>query len=225
MIPWELLDRALIPESGEELLLYQHGRDFSIRVNGCELMNSRRHGSEEALAEMACEIIAARPCPRMLIGGLGMGYTAAAARRQLGADGQIVIAEIVPAVVAWNRGLLAELAGRPLDDPRIVVREIDIARILQEEQEAYDAILLDVDNGPDGLTRQGNNWLYGKAGLKAAWAALRPSGVLAVWSSGPDHSFTRRLQQAGFAVKEVCARARAIGKGSRHTIWLAVRRL
>lgn len=223
MIPWELLDRALIPGSGEELLLYQHGQDFSIRVNGDELMSSRVHGSEEALADMACEIIVGRPCPRILIGGLGMGYTAAAALRRLGADSQVVIAEIMPAVVAWNRGPLAELAGHPLADPRIVIREIDVARIMQDEKQAYDAILLDVDNGPKGLTRRDNNWLYTPAGLKAASEALRPNGVLAVWSAAPERSFTRRLEQAGFRVREVCARARTVGKGSHHTIWLAVR--
>lgn len=223
MIPWELLDRALIPASGDELCLYRHGRDFSIRVNGCELMNSRAHGSEEALAELACTILSGRPHPRLLVGGLGMGYTAAAALRRLGADGQVVVAEIVPAVVAWNRGPLAELAGRPLEDPRLLVRETDVARILHDEKQAYDVILLDVDNGPQGLTRQGNNWLYTPAGLQAAFGALRSAGVLAVWSAAPDHAFTHRLQQAGFTVREEGVRARAVGKGRRHTIWLAIR--
>lgn len=223
MIPWELLDRVQVSANGEELSLHKRGGDFSIRVNGCELMHSRAHGSEEVLAERACALIAGRPSPRVLIGGLGMGYTASAALRQLGPDSEIVVAEIVPAVVAWNRGPLAELAGRPLEDPRIAVREVDIARILQEEKQAYDAILLDVDNGPQGLTRKGNNWLYTPAGLQAAFGALRPAGVLAVWSAAPDRAFSRRLHQAGFAVQEVAARARAGGKGGRHTIWLAGR--
>jgi len=223
VIPWQLLDRVQVSANGEELSLYKRGGDFSIRVNGCELMNSRAHGSEEVLADKACALIAERPCPRVLIGGLGMGYTAAAALRRLGADSQLVVAEIVPAVVVWNRGPLAELAGRPLEDPRLSVREVDIARILPEERQAYDAILLDVDNGPQGLTRKGNNWLYTRAGLQAAVGALRPAGVLAVWSAAPDRAFTHRLKQAGFAVQEVGVRARAGGKGARHTIWLAVR--
>ena len=134
MMPWKLLDSAQVPESGEELRLYQRGGEFSIRVDGRELMNSRAHGSEEALAELACVRIAHRPCPRVLIGGLGMGYTTAAALHRLGADGQVVVAELVPAVVAWNRGPLADLAGRPLEDARVTVREVDVARILQAEQ-------------------------------------------------------------------------------------------
>ncbi|MBU1171182.1 MAG: hypothetical protein KKD44_16605 [Proteobacteria bacterium] len=224
MIPWELLDKAHVPDTIDELCLYKRGNEFSIRVNGHELMNSRIHGSEEILAEKACEIISNRPCPRILIGGLGMGYTAASALRHTGVHSQIEVAEIVPSVISWNRGPLAELAGKPLEDPRILVQETDIARILKNETHAYDAILLDVDNGPAGLTRKNNSWLYGHAGLKAALDALRPTGVLAIWSAGPDQAFTRRLGKAGFEVKEICVRARATGKGSFHTIWLAIRR-
>lgn len=223
MIPWELIDKADVPDSGGELRLYKHGRDFSIRVDGYELMNSRIHGSEEVLAEMACEVVAGYPKPRILIGGLGMGFTASAALHRMSADSEIVVAEIVPAVVVWNRGPLADLAGRPLDDPRIVVREGDIARIFQDEKQAYDAILLDVDNGPDGLTRKGNSWLYSCVGLNAAHDTLRPQGVLAVWSAGPDQAFTQRLKKAGFKVTENRVRARAGNKGSHHTIWLGVR--
>ena len=224
MMPWKLLDRAQMPKSGEELRLYQRGREFSIRVDRHELMNSRVHGSEDALAELACARIAHRPGPRILIGGLGMGYTTAAALHRLGADGQVVVAELVPAVVAWNRGLLADLAGRPLHDARVTVREADVARILQAEQGAYDAILLDVDNGPACLTRKGNDWLYARAGLDAAYAALRAAGVLAIWSAGPDRAFVKRLGRAGFEVTEVCVRARGPRGGGRHIIWLAVRR-
>jgi spermidine synthase len=224
MMPWKLLDRAQMPESGEELRLYQRGREFSIRVDRHELMNSRVHGSEDALAELACARIAHRPGPRILIGGLGMGYTTAAALHRLGADGQVVVAELAPAVVAWNRGLLADLAGRPLHDARVTVREADVARILQAEQGAYDAILLDVDNGPACLTRKGNDWLYARAGLDAAYAALRAAGVLAVWSASSDRAFAKRLGRAGFVVTEVCVRARGPRGGGRHIIWLAVRR-
>jgi spermidine synthase len=152
-----------------------------------------------------------------------MGYTTAAALRKSAADARIEVAELLPAVVAWNRGPLAALAGNPLNDPRVMVREVDIALILRSEKLSYDAILLDVDNGPEGLTRKGNNWLYSSAGLDAAYAALRPAGVLAVWSAGQDQEFSRRLSNARFEVTEVSVRARGTAGGGRHTIWLAVR--
>jgi spermidine synthase len=224
MIPWQLLDSAPVPGGSETLHLYQRGTEFSIRVDTNELMNSRVHGSEDALAELACTRVGDRPAPTILIGGLGMGYTAAAALRRLGPQARVVVAELVPAVVAWNRGVLAALAGHPLEDSRVSVREIDVARILQTEQQAFDAILLDVDNGPDGLTRTGNDWLYGKAGLQAAHAALKPSGILAVWSATPAPAFTKLLRQTGFTAEEVTARARGNKGGSRHLIWLAERR-
>ena len=222
MIPWELLGCAQVPGGGEELSLYKRGGEFSIRVNSRELMNSRAHGSEDALAELACAKIADRHRPRVLIGGLGMGYTTAAALRRLGTGARIVVAELVPAVVEWNRGPLADLAGHPLQDARVTVREADVAQILREERRAYDAILLDVDNGPEGLILKGNDWLYSPNGLNAAYEALARSGVLAIWSAGPDHAFTKRLRRAGFEVNEVRVRARS-GGGGRHTIWLAVR--
>lgn len=223
MIAWELIDSSRVPGSDGELCLYRRGKEYSIMVNGAELMNSRAHGSEDALAELACARIMGRLSPRVLIGGLGMGYTTAAALCQLGSDAQVVVAELVPAVVEWNRGPLSDLAGHPLQDPRIIVREIDVAKLLQAEREAYDAILLDVDNGPEGMTRNGNNWLYSSAGLGAAHQALRPGGVLAVWSAGPDRPFSKRLTQAGFEVDEVSVRARGRKGGERHTIWFAVR--
>ncbi|GFE61672.1 spermidine synthase [Geobacter sp. AOG2] len=223
MIPWELIDSAQA-SGGGELRLYRRGREYSIQVNGSELMNSRIHGSEEALADLACAHIAGLPAPRILIGGMGMGYTTAAALRRLGADGRVVVAELVPAVVEWNRGPLADLAGYPLDDDRVTVREQDVALVLRSEQQAYDAILLDVDNGPEAMTRRGNAWLYGRTGLEAASAALRPAGVLAVWSAGPDRAFTERLRLTGFKVDEVRVPARGKGQGGQqHTIWLAVR--
>ena len=222
MIPWELLGCAQVPGGGEELRLYKRGEEFSIRVNGRELMNSRAHGSEDALAELACAKIADRHRPRVLIGGLGMGYTTAAALRRLGPGAQVVVAELVPEVVEWNRGSLADLAGNPLQDARVSVREADVAQILKAEQRAYDAILLDVDNGPEGLILKGNDWLYSPNGLNAAYEALTRAGVLAIWSAGPDIAFTKRLRRAGFEVNEVRVRARS-GGGGRHTIWLAVR--
>jgi len=223
MIPWTFLDSAQAPGNGGELRLYRRGAEFSIRVEKCELMNSRHYGSEDALAELACKRIADRPHPRALIGGLGMGYTLRAALNSLSSESRVVIAELVPAVVAWNRGPLAELAGNPLKDSRVTVRELDVGQIMREKQHAYDAIMLDVDNGPEGLTRKGNDWLYGLSGLKVAHDALRPGGVLSVWSAGANDGFVRRLRKVGFKVDEVPVRARGARGGARYTIWLAGR--
>jgi len=221
MLPWELIERVPVSSgSKSELCLYKRGDEFSIRLDRCELMNSRVHGSEEALAELALTKVAKGPESHVLIGGLGMGYTTAAALRQLNDQGQIVIAELVPAVVRWNRGPLAHLAGHPLDDPRVIVLELDITEILKTERRSYDVILLDVDNGPAGLTQKSNNWLYTEAGLYAASTALRPKGVLGVWSATPDKAFHRRMFDAGFEVEEVQVRSRGSRGGSRHTIWL-----
>ena len=221
MIPWQLIDTAQIPGKGGELQLRRRGADFTISVvGGGVLMSTRAHHSEDALARLACNKIKNRLRPRVLIGGLGMGYTLAAALRHLGADAEVVVAELVPAVVAWNRDVLGEHAGHPLRDPRAVVREGDVAAILRSERQAFDAILLDVDKGPRGLTRKKNNWLYTTDGLAESYAALRPGGILAVWSAGPDQSFTARLLKIGFEVQQVNVREN--GKnGSLHTIWLA----
>jgi len=223
MIPWEYLESAQVPGNGGELSLYRRGEEFSIRAGNRQLMNSRVHGSEEALAELACARVAGRPAPRVLIGGLGMGFTLAAVLRGLGAEGRVVVAELVPAVVAWNRGHLAALAGLPLQDARVTIQEVDVAQIFRATRQAYDAILLDVDNGPEALGRQENNWLYARPGLEAAHAALRPAGVLAVWSAAPNQVFAQRLRRVGFTVDEVHVPARSCGKGRRHTIWLAGR--
>lgn len=223
MIPWTFLDSAQAPGNGGELKLYQRGAEFSIRVEKCELMNSRHYGSEDALAELSCKRITDRPHPRVLIGGLGMGYTLRAALNSLRADGKVVVAELVPAVVTWNRGLLAELANNPLKDSRVTVREFDVGQVMREKQHAYDAIMLDVDNGPEGLTRKSNDWLYGLSGLKAAYDALRPNGVLAVWSAGTNVAFVRRLRKSGFTVDEVPVRSRGARGGARYTVWLAQR--
>lgn len=217
----KLLDTARIPGEGRELSLYQQGEDFVIRiVHGQELMTTRAHGSEDALAEIACREVARRERPRVLIGGLGMGFTLASALRHLGHDAEIVVAELVPAVVEWNRGPLGEKAGHPLRDKRVTVHEVDVSTILKAQLRSFDAILLDVDNGPDGLTREGNHWLYSRDGLSAAYQALRPKGVLAVWSAGPDRAFIKRLGMTGFEVDEVPVRAHR-GKGARHLIWVA----
>lgn len=215
-----LLDTAPMPGGGE-LALYQHGQDFIIKVpGGQDLMSTRTYGSAEALAEIACAELAGRERPRVLIGGLGVGFTLASALRHLGQDAEVVVAELVPGVVEWNRGPLGEHAGHPLRDGRVVVREVDVAIILREGGRAFDAILLDVDNGPEGLTQKGNDWLYSRAGLNVIHRALRPKGVLAVWSAGTDPPFSKRLRKAGFEVDEIPVKAHR-GKGARHLIWIA----
>ena len=223
MIPWEFLGSAQVPGNGGKISLCRRGGEFSIRVDGCELMNSRVHGSEDALAELACARISDRPGPRVLIGGLGMGFTLAAALRLLGSGAKVVIAELVPEVVKWNQGPLADLAGNPLQDSRVNIRIIDVGQIIQTEHQAYNAILLDVDNGPEGLARKGNDWLYSRTGRDAAFAALRTAGVLAVWSAVQNRDFARRLRQAGFKVDECRVRARSSSGGGQHTIWIAER--
>jgi spermidine synthase len=221
--PWTLLDSAQVPGNGGELNLYQRNNEFSIKLAGRgELMNSRVHGSEDALAEHTCARLVDCVKPRLLIGGLGMGFTLAAALRHLGNQAQVVVAELVPAVVAWNRGPLGDRAGHPLRDSRVTVSEMDVARMFMNGEQTYDAILLDVDNGPEGLTRKENDWLYSINGLSEAFAALRPGGVLAVWSAGPDRNFLQRLRKVGFEVDEMCVRAHG-SKGARHTIWFASR--
>jgi spermidine synthase len=221
MIPWVLLDSAKIPGGGE-LRLKRRGAEFSIMLGANELMNSRLSGSEEALATLSCARLSGRPQPAVLIGGLGMGFTLRAALSALGPDARIIVAELVPAIVAWARGPMADLFAGCLDDGRVTLVEGDVAGLIRAGAGSFDAILLDVDNGPDGLSRPGNDALYDHAGLAAAYAALMPGGVLSVWSSAPDADFTRRLRRAGFAVEE--AHVRANGKrGARHVIWLATR--
>lgn len=221
MIPWKTIDRVQLPDSGGELSLHRRGDEFSIRVDGLELMNSLIHESEDALARLACTRIADRPKPCVLIGGLGMGFTLASALKQLSSRARVVVAELVPEVVAWNREHLASLSGRPLQDERVTVREVDVAQILKKERGTYDAVLMDVDNGPKGLTRKGNDWLYSRNGLDASFAALRPAGVLVVWSAAPDEAFIKRLRQSGFEVEEVRVRSKGRHGGTRHTIWIA----
>ena len=222
MIPRELVDRAPVPGGAEELRLVRRADEYSIMLGATELMNSRLSGSEEELAGIACARIAGRGRPRMLIGGLGMGFTLRAALEALPDDAEVTVAELVPAVVRWARGPLAHLFGTSLDDPRVTVLTQDVAEPIGRG--GWDAILLDVDNGPDALSVPGNRRLYGAAGLGAMRQKLRSGGVLAVWSSAPDAAFTRRLRQAGFAVEEVAARARGGRRGARHILWIATRR-
>lgn len=223
MIPWVLLDAARAPGGAHDLRLLRRGAEFSIRLGHNELMNSRLSGSEKALATLSCAKLAGRTAPRALIGGLGMGFTLGAALASLPADARVAVAEIVPAVVAWARGPMAEIFGDSMGDPRLTIREQDVAAVIRGEPGGWDAIMLDVDNGPEAMTRSGNDGLYGLEGLGDARAALRPGGVLAVWSQGPDPAFGKRLTRAGFAVEEVRVRASDSGKGARHVIWLATR--
>jgi spermidine synthase len=223
MIAWRQLDTATMPGDGAPLRLMQRGGEFSIMSGASELMNNRLSGSEEALARLACERLAGRPTPHLLIGGLGMGFTLRAALAELGADATVVVAELIPAVIAWARGPLAALFAGCLDDPRVRVHEGDVGELIRAGQGAYDAILLDVDNGPHGLSRAENDGLYSHAGLAAAQRALKPGAVLAVWSSAPDQRFTQRLKKSGYAVQEVHVRASRTGKGARHLIWIATR--
>lgn len=222
MVPRELIDTAQVP-GGEDLRLFRRGADFMIVLDRNELMNSRMSGSEEALATMSIERIADKKAPQILIGGYGMGFTLRAALAELGPDAAITVAELVPAVVAWARGPMAEIFGDSLTDPRVTIREEDVRGLIADGRASYDAILLDVDNGPDGLTRAANDRLYDMAGLGTARGALRPGGMLAVWSSGPDPSFTRRLHKAGLGVEEVRVRANGKRGGARHIIWIATR--
>lgn len=253
MARWEFLESAAIPQNGGELRLFQRemakDNEFAIRISGQagDLMNSRQHGSEDALGELPCAPLTGKPGARVLIGGLGMGFTLSAALAALGSDAEVIVAELVPGVVTWNQEIIGQCAGFPLKDPRTRIEiadvhtairmaaaygegetdgatESDDALATQREAGRFDAIMLDVDNGPEGLTHEHNDRLYSTDGLGFAYSALRPGGILAVWSAGPERSFTARLQKVGFSVDERRVRAHA-GKGARHVIWLAAKPL
>jgi spermidine synthase len=223
MIPWKQIDTARVPGSEVELRLMQRGDEFSMKLGQNELMNSRLSGSEEALATLACRRLEGVRTPHLLIGGLGMGFTLRAALAVLGPKARVTVAELVPAVVAWARGPMAALFGESLKDQRTTIHEADVMDVIQAKAAAYDAILLDVDNGPEGLIRKANDGLYDPRGLKASYRALRPGGVLAVWSSGPHPKFSKRLRDAGFDVNEVAVRATTKRSGAHHIIWFATR--
>ncbi|MFC4293144.1 spermidine synthase [Sphingorhabdus arenilitoris] len=220
MTPRIHLGTAHVP-GGEDLHLYSRGDDFMIVLDRNELMSTRMQGSEIALAEMSIERISHCAAPHLLIGGYGMGFTLRAALAKLNSQARVTVAELVPEIIAWAQGPMAKIANGCLDDPRVTLTMGDVAQVIGAADRSYDAILLDVDNGPDGLVRAGNDGLYSPAGLQAAKRALRPRGVLAIWSAAPDPRFTKRIKQAGFAVDEVPVRARTNGKGPRHVIWFA----
>jgi spermidine synthase len=223
MLPWIQLATAATP-GGETLRLLRRGDEFSIRLQGGnELMNSRLGGSEEALATLALDRLTDRSAPRVLIGGLGMGFTLRAALAVAPPDARLIVSEIVPDLVGWAGQHMGAVFGDCLSDPRVAVRTGDVGVAMREAVGTFDAILLDVDNGPDGLTRSDNDMLYGEGGLQSAHRALAPGGVLAVWSATPDPAFTKRLSGCGFDVGTHAVRAGRKASGARHTIWIAVR--
>jgi len=224
MISRELLGTAQIPGGEDELRLFRRGADFMVVLGRHELMSSRMSGSEEALAEMTLERLTGRDDLRLLIGGYGMGFTLRAALAALPGDAKVTVAELVPEIVEWARGPMAAMTGACLDDKRLFVDIADVGVLISEAEVYYDAILLDVDNGPDGLTRKSNNGLYSRKGLASAKTALKPGGILAIWSAGPDEKFKKALGDAGFIVDEVAVRARQNGKGAKHIIWFATKR-
>lgn len=222
MTPRELIGTADVP-GGPPLRLFRRNGDFMIVLERNELMSTRMSGSEIALGTLPCAPLAGRTRPRVLIGGYGMGFTLRAVLGCLGPDAEVVVAELVPGIIEWARGPMAALTDGCLDDPRVRLEMLDVRDAIRGANDEFDAILLDVDNGPDGLTREANEGIYAPAGLAEARRALRTGGTLAVWSAAPDPAFTRRLAKAGFATEEVKVRARENGKGATHTIWLARR--
>jgi spermidine synthase len=223
MLPRLLIDSAIIPGGSGTLRLMQRGSEFSILLGNNELMNSRLSGSEEALARLSCGAARSKAQAVILIGGLGMGFTLRAALLIVGVDAKVTVAEVVPEVEEWARGPMAHVHGDSLDDPRVRIVIADVAALIEASRDTYDVIILDVDNGPDGLTRAANDRLYGLTGLRTSWQALRPGGVLAIWSCAPDRAFTDRLCKTGFTVDEAQVRAHQGRSGARHTIWCATK--
>jgi spermidine synthase len=218
---WTQLGEAPIPGSDKTLLLYHGKDDFTIKISGgFELMSTRKHGSEDALGSLSCKRLKQTETARVLIGGLGMGFTLAAVLKEVGKEAEVTVAELIPEVVDWNRGPLGEFSDRPLDDPRTRVHIGDVAKLLRASHGRFDVIALDVDNGPEGLTNRANDWLYSMSGIAAAQDALSPTGILAYWSADPEPAFHDKLKCCGFIVDEVSVFAHG-KKGTRHTIWLA----
>ena len=218
---WTQLGEAPIPGSDKTLLLYRGKDDFSIKISGgFELMSTRKHASEDALGSLPCKRLKQAGTARVLIGGLGMGFTLAAVLKEVGTGAEVTVAELIPEVVDWNRGPLGDFSGRPLDDPRTRVHIGDVAKLLRRSRGRFDVIALDVDNGPEGLTKRANDWLYSMSGIAAAQDALSPTGILAYWSADPAPAFHDKLRCCGFMVDEVSVFAHG-KKGTRHTIWLA----
>ena len=223
MIPWSLVASAPLPGADGEIRLMRRGAEFSVLLGANELMNNRLSGSETALAVRTCQRLQGRPKPNVLIGGLGMGFTLRAALTELEASASIVVSELIPAMVAWAKGPMADIFAGSLTDPRVRIVEGDVGGVIRGSVATYDAILLDVDNGPAGLTRKSNDGLYGMPGLHAAQRALRPGGFLSVWSADPNEAFAKRMERAGFTVDEIRVRANRGKRGARHVIWIGQR--
>jgi len=218
---WTELGEAPIPDTDQSLSLFQGKDDFFIKISGGgELMSTRKHGSEDALGSLPCRRLKKPETARVLIGGLGMGFTLAAVLKEVGPKAEVTVAELIPEVVEWNRGPLGERSGYPLNDPRTRVHVGDVAKLLRKSRGCFDVIALDVDNGPAGLTKRENDWLYTMRGIAAAKDALASNGILSYWSAGPDPAFHDRLRQCGFLVEEITVHAHG-NKGARHKIWLA----
>ena len=221
---WTQLGEAAVPGSDKSIFLVQGKDDFFIKLSGgLELMNSRKHGSEDALGALPCQKLKHPESACVLIGGLGMGFTLAAALGAVGPDARVTVAELIPEVVEWNRGPLGDRSGRPLDDPRTQVHVGDVADLLREHRGCYDVIALDVDNGPEGLTKSNNSWIYSEQGITATMEALKPAGMISYWSVSPDRKFHDRLKRCGLKVEEISVYAHG-NKGARHTVWLAASR-
>jgi spermidine synthase len=217
---WEFIASGPIPDTESCLDLYRRGDEFEIRIDTRQLMNTRLHGSEDALSDLAFDRMSDQDDSRVLVGGLGVGFTLAAALRRSGSKGRVVVAELVPSVIEWNRGPLGNAAGRPLDDPRASVHCGDVSDLIRTPPDPWHAILLDVDNGPSSLTRESNHWLYSHHGLDTISNALVPGGILGVWSANPDRGFTRRFERAGYRVEPIEVRARGKKGGRRHLVWI-----
>jgi len=222
MDSWITIESTTVPASDTELTLSQCNDDFAIRLSGVpgDLMNSRRHHSEDALAAFACARLSGVKNARILVGGFGMGFTLAAVLKTVDMSAEVIVAELVPAVVEWNRGVLGQCAGRPIEDGRTLVYLGDVADLIKQPADKYDAILLDIDNGPEPMTHSDNEWLYSVAGLQCIYEKLRLEGIVTIWSARADHAFENRLKKTGFNVQVRTVRARP-GKGSRHKIFVA----
>jgi len=224
---WITIESSIIPGTKVELMLLKCHDDFAIRIDGVpgDLMNSRMHHSEDELAKFGCNRVSSIKHARVLVGGLGMGFTLAAVLKIVGVSAKVTVAELVPAVLEWNRGPLGQCAGRPIEDKRTQIHLGDVADLLKRksvmpQEDQFDAILLDVDNGPEAMTHSDNEWLYSPTGLTNLYEKLRPKGIVAIWSASANPIFTKKLKKASFNVQERTVRARP-GKGSRHTIFVA----
>lgn len=224
MKPLKLIETAPVPEGSGEFKLFKHDEDYSIRVGFEELMNSRVHGSEDALAEVPLNRLQGKRPKNVLVGGMGMGFTLAKALEVLDSKDRVHIAELSPHIVEWNKTYFEEFNGAPLNDKRVTLTVGDVLSVMKSNRRSFDAILLDVDNGPDGLTKEDNTRIYSRNGLKAAFQALRSGGILAVWSAGESELFTERLKKSNFLVDKWWVRERSNGKGAKHLIWIATKR-